>query len=511
MELPAEEITRLQRCINDLIGVLAFPAIWSGRTPEQMVSSFLDGLMRVLTLDAAYLRLAEGIGGPLECVRVAPGSQADPAWFAGLDADPSRWPGSYGPMVIESLRLGLPPSRGVVAVGSRRPGFPFLTDELLLNVAGNQLLIGLQEAQSRVDQQRTAAQQELSQIINTIPALAWSAWPDGSAEFFSEHYLTYVGLPAEVMLGGGWVEAVHPEDRGPLFGIWQEILASGQPGEAEARIRRFDIHDRRLAEDQRRRSDEALSKAQAELASVARVTSLGVLTASIAHEVNQPLSGIMTNAGTCLRMLSVEPPNIDGALETARRTLRDGKRAADVITRLRTLYSGKVVQFEALDLNEAVRDVLSLSAGELQRNRVTVSQDLAQELPQVFGDRVQLQQVILNLVTNASDSMRSLEGRPREVLIRTTADAGNSVCLSVRDCGIGITHQDIERMFEPFYTTKADGMGMGLSVSRSIIKAHHGRLWAMPNDGPGATFALSLPERPAEPGATGSETHPPTA
>jgi PAS domain S-box-containing protein len=538
MNLHAEEVTRLQRCLNDLIGVLAFPAMWSGRTPEQMAGSFLDGLMRVLPLDVAFLRVSADAGGPLDCARVSPNSQADPAWFTALDDDPARWPKNYGPIAIESLRLGLPPGRGVVAVGSRRPGFPFLTEKLLLNVAGNQFLIGLQEAQLRAHQKRAAeeldhrvaqrtaelaaVQRELSQIINTIPALAWSAWPDGSAEFFSEHYLAYVGLPAEQMLGGGWIEAIHPEDRAALVSVWQSILVTGTPGEAEARVRRFDgeyrwflqranpirdatgrvikwygintdIHDRRL-------SEEALSEARAELANVTRVTSLGVLTASIAHEVNQPLSGIMTNAGACLRLLSMEPPNIEGALETVRRTLRDGKRASDVIMHLRTLYSGKEVQFEIMDLNEAARDVIFLAAGELQRNRVVLRQDLAEQLPQVLGDRIQLQQVILNLMTNASDAMRTVEERPRELLIRTAAIEDGAVCLSVRDCGVGITHQDLDKIFAPFYTTKADGMGIGLSVSRSIIEAHQGRLWAAPNDGPGATFAFSL--RPLPAGAT---------
>jgi C4-dicarboxylate-specific signal transduction histidine kinase len=254
-----------------------------------------------------------------------------------------------------------------------------------------------------------------------------------------------------------------------------------------------DIHDRRL-------SEEALSEARAELANVTRVTSLGVLTASIAHEVNQPLSGIMTNAGACLRLLSTEPPNIEGALETVRRTLRDGKRASDVIMRLRTLYSGKEVQFEVMDLNEAARDVIFLAAGELQRNRVVLRQDLAEQLPQVLGDRIQLQQVILNLMTNASDAMRTVEERPRELSIRTAATEDGAVCLSVCDCGVGFTHQDLDKIFAPFYTTKDHGMGIGLSVSRSIIEAHQGRLWATPNDGPGATFAFSLRALPA--GAT---------
>src|SRR5467141_1333467 len=194
----------------------------------------------------------------------------------------------------------------------------------------------------------------------------------------------------------------------------------------------------------RQLSEEALGKARSELAHVARVRSLGALTASIAHEVNQPLSGIITNANTCLRMLAADPPNVDGARETARRTLRDGDRASDVVTRLRALFSRKELTLESLDLNQAAREVIALSWSDLQRSRVIVRAELAEDLPLVMGDRVQLQQVILNLLLNAADAM-------------------------------------------------SGGMGIGLSISRSIIENHGGRLWARPNDGPGVTFAFSVP------------------
>src|ERR1035437_4577866 len=246
---------------------------------------------------------------------------------------------------------------------------------------------------------------------------------------------------------------------------------------------------------QRRSSEEALGKARSELAHVARVTSLGVLTASIAHEVNQPLSGIITNAGTCLRMLSADPPNVEGARETARRTIRDGNRASDVITRLRTLYSKKDLSPEAMDLNEATREVASLSLSELQSKRVILRHELADDLSPVIGDRIQLQQVILNLLRNAADAMSGVEDRPRELLIKTECDEGDRVRLSVKDAGVGFTPQAADKLFEAFFTTKSDGMGIGLSISRSIIEAHRGRLWATANDGPGATFAFSIPCR----------------
>jgi C4-dicarboxylate-specific signal transduction histidine kinase len=247
-----------------------------------------------------------------------------------------------------------------------------------------------------------------------------------------------------------------------------------------------DITDRRL-------SEQALGRLRADLAYVARINSLGALTASIAHEVNQPLSGILVNAATCVRMLSADPPNVEGALETARRTIRDGNRAADVIGRLRALYSKKDISFEPMDLNEATREVISLCTSDLQRNRVVLRVELDEDLPPIAGDRIQLQQVVLNLLRNASDAMSTVEDRPRELAIRTERDEEDRVRLSVQDAGVGIDAQAVDRLFEAFYTTKGDGMGIGLSVSRSIIEAHRGRLWATANVGVGATFSFLVP------------------
>jgi signal transduction histidine kinase len=226
------------------------------------------------------------------------------------------------------------------------------------------------------------------------------------------------------------------------------------------------------------------------------------LTASIAHEVNQPLSGIITNASTCLEMLGADPPDVDGARETARRTIRDGNRAADVITRLRALFSKKETTLESMNLNEAAREVIALLRSELQRSRMLLRTELADDLPPVTGDRVQLQQVILNLLRNATDAMNDVDDRPRELVIRTERDDDDRVRLTVQDAGVGFDRQAAGRLFEAFYTTKNGGMGIGLSVSRSIIESHQGRLWAAPNDGPGARFSFSIPR--ASGGATDS-------
>lgn len=384
-----------------------------------------------------------------------------------------------------------------------------------------------------------ARESEFCLILDAIPTVAWSAQPDGFADFFNQQYLAYVGLPLEQLQGSGWTVAVHPDDRQDLAATWHLMISSGKPGEAEARLRRCDgeyrwfqfranpmrdgsgsiikwlgistdIEDQKRAQagltaqigghpgvienaTQSKVAEQALDRARSELAHVARATTLNALTASIAHEINQPLSGIITNASTCLRMLHGDPPNIDGARETARRTIRDGNRASDVITRLRTLFSNKEFALEPLDLNKATREVIALSSSDLQRNRVILRSELAENLPLVIGDRVPLQQVILNLVRNASDAMLGVDDRPRQLLIRTRREADDRVRLSVQDVGTGVNPQDLEKVFEAFYTTKSSGMGIGLFVSRSIIERHHGRLWAESNNGPGAIFSFSIP------------------
>jgi len=245
-----------------------------------------------------------------------------------------------------------------------------------------------------------------------------------------------------------------------------------------------------------RAAEEALNRARSELSHVSRVTTLNALTASIAHEVNQPLSGIITNASTCLWMLNGKSPDVDGARETVRLILRDGNRAANVISRLRALFSRKEFTLEPLDLNEVTREVIALSLSDLQANRVMLRAELADDLPSVTGDRVQLQQVVLNLLRNASDAMVDVDDRPRRLLIKTAPEGGDAVRLSVVDVGVGFRSEVAEKLFEAFFTTKIDGMGIGLSVSRSIIEVHHGRLWATANDGSGATFSFSIPCRP---------------
>jgi len=217
------------------------------------------------------------------------------------------------------------------------------------------------------------------------------------------------------------------------------------------------------------------------------------MTASITHEVSQPISGILTNANTGARMLAADPPNVEGAAETIRRTIRDADRANEVIKRLRAMFANKAPTIERVDLNEAAREVIALSSAELRRDGSVLETDFAEPLPAVSGDRVQLQQVILNLLLNAADAMASIEDRPRTLRVQTQIEGTDNVKLLVRDSGVGLDPRGIEKLFEAFHTTKAHGLGMGLAISRSIIESHKGQLWAAANDGPGATFSFSIP------------------
>ncbi len=280
------------------------------------------------------------------------------------------------------------------------------------------------------------------------------------------------------------------------FAIWHE--QPGAPTALDQTIIEQFTHiasiaiERSQREADLQRSEAALDEVRSELARVARKTTFGALTASIAHEVNQPLAGIVTNASTSLRMLAEDPPDVEGARETARRTIRDANRASEVIARLRALFAKGATSPGLLKLNEATHEVIALSAQELQRERITIRCELAPDLPAVPGDRVQLQQVVSNLLLNAQEALLDVVERPREITIRTRRDA-EGVLLAVTDSGVGFDGQDPERLFDAFYTTKSQGMGIGLSVSRSIIESHHGRLWAARNEGPGATFAFFLP------------------
>ncbi|HMJ84433.1 MAG TPA: PAS domain S-box protein, partial [Vicinamibacterales bacterium] len=240
-----------------------------------------------------------------------------------------------------------------------------------------------------------------------------------------------------------------------------------------------------------RRAADALRQAQADLAHVSRVTTLGEMAASIAHEVDQPLSGVVINANACLRFLTSASPNLDEVRDGLQAIARDARRAGDVIARIRFLARQTTIEKQPLDIDDVIREVVALAEGEAHRTRARLRTELAGDLPRVLGDPVQLQQVVLNLLLNGLDAMHAVMG-PRELVIRTQREASDGVRVAVQDSGSGIDPQLADRVFDAFYTTKSSGMGMGLSISRSIVEQHGGRLWAEPNDGPGTTFQFTL-------------------
>jgi PAS domain S-box-containing protein len=243
----------------------------------------------------------------------------------------------------------------------------------------------------------------------------------------------------------------------------------------------------------RKQAEEKLHEAQAELAHVARVTALGELAASIAHEVNQPLAAVVAHAAACRRWLDRDPPNLEEARGTVQSIIKDGNRAGEVIQHVRALVNKTVGQKTPLDINEVVNDVITLLHYELASHRISLRMELAPALCPVLGDRIQLQQVILNLVINGIEAMQPVTDRRRELAIRTRQDDAGKILVEIRDCGIGLAGGNASRLFEAFFTTKSDGMGMGLSICRSIVESHGGRLSASGHAGPGATFQFVLP------------------
>jgi PAS domain S-box-containing protein len=358
-------------------------------------------------------------------------------------------------------------------------------------------------------------------FVETIPGLVWSALPDGSRDFHSQRWLELMGLSAKDAAGDGWTAVFHHQDRTEVVEKWRNAVAIGEPFEIEARERSANGEYRSMLvraapfrdakgnivrwygssidiEDLKRATDE-LQRTREELARVARLTTLGELTAAIAHEVNQPLTGLVSSGNAGLRWLADDPPNLEAARRAVERMIRDGTRAAEVISRIRALVKKSPVRKDSLNVNDVVAEVLSLVQAESQRNRVTLRTNLTADLPLVLGDRIQLQQVILNLVVNANEAFRAVIDGPRELVISSIRGASNDVLVTVSDTGPGFDGAKLEKIFDPFYTTKPEGMGIGLAVSRSIVEAHGGKLWATANEPRGALFQLTLPGPHGEP------------
>jgi PAS domain S-box-containing protein len=361
------------------------------------------------------------------------------------------------------------------------------------------------------------SERELRGVINTVPAHVWSASPDGAIDFANERLLEFVGLPSNDTLGWSWESALHSDDRARFLTDWRVAVKDGQPIESEVRVRRADgqycwffvrnvplrdeagdvakwygsaieIDDLKRAEEERER----LRQLQLELAHTNRVTTMGELTASIAHEIRQPISAASTNAKTCLRWLGREQPNLEQAREAVSRIVQNVTRASDIISRILVLFKKGEQQRESVDVNEVIGEIVSLLRSEARRHAISIHSELAPEMPHVMADRVQLQQVVMNLMRNGMDAINeaAIAG---DLTIRSQRNAVDQLLVSISDTGIGLPSDQAGKVFDAFFTTKPQGTGMGLSISRSIIESHGGRLWATGNPDRGTTFQFTLP------------------
>ena len=387
-------------------------------------------------------------------------------------------------------------------------------------VAASLLITGLVKRARRLGA-AAALKDRLQVIIDTIPAVVWSNSRDGSTDFLNRRFRDYTGLSLEWGRSWVWMDALHPDDR--AMDDWRAALAAAEPFEKEARLRRADgeyrrfllrfvplrdeqgtivewyaastdIEDLKRAEEELRRREARLRDAQIELAHANRVTATGQLAASIAHEVAQPIAAALTNANAARRWLGADPPELEEVGQALSRIIRDGNRASDIIGRIRALVRKAPPRNDQLDINETMREVIALTRSELRRNRTALQTRLADDLPLILGDRIQLQQVVLNLILNAVEAMDESGEASRELLIRTEQDGSDGALVAIQDSGPGLKPESLDRLFDAFYSTKPGGMGMGLSICRSIIEAHGGRMWATPNLPHGAVFQFTLPQ-----------------
>jgi len=374
----------------------------------------------------------------------------------------------------------------------------------------------------RAEEATRRSEKELRDVLEQVPGMVFAVVEDGRYgrySYVSTQWYDYTGLSEAETINGGWQNAIHSEDIEQHMKKYNIAVAEGHPFESEVRLRRAadgqyrwflirvtplrdeagnvvkwygfisDIEDRKRAEQERER----LRKLEAELAHMNRVSIMGELTASIAHEVNQPLTVVVSNANACARMLSTASPDLDEVRLAVGDIADYGRRASEVLARIRGQLKKSTSAKSSLNIGDVIVEVLPLLRGELEKRRTKLDTDLQSDLPLVSGDRIELQQVLINLLMNGIESMTSIMDRPRVLTVQSRVVESGEVEVAVRDCGVGISVNQMKSLFDPFFTTKPGGMGMGLAISRSIIEAHGGKLWASSNANCGATFQFTLP------------------
>jgi PAS domain S-box-containing protein len=363
-----------------------------------------------------------------------------------------------------------------------------------------------------------AAQQRFHDLVNSVEGIVWEAdVPSFQFLFVSKQAERVLGYPVECWLSEPtfWRDHVHPEDQEGALQLRQTATAEKRDHDCEYRMIAVDgrvvllrdlvtvaVEGNRATRlrgvmvdiSTRKEAEEALRQAQADLAHVNRLTTMGELTASLAHEINQPIAAAVTNANTCLRWLTRDHPDVEEARAAAMRIVKDGTRAAEIINRIRLLFKKGIPQREFVDLNEVIREMVVVLHSEALRYSISVRTEFAEDLPQIMGDRVQLQQVMMNLIMNSIDAMKDMDGK-RELIIKSERAENEELIVSVSDTGVGVPPQQADQIFNAFFTTKVHGTGMGLRISRSIIESHGGRLWAAGNSQRGASFYFTLPAR----------------
>jgi PAS domain S-box-containing protein len=410
---------------------------------------------------------------------------------------------------------------GTFAVYYREPRSPTSQDYAVIEQITHLASIAIERGEAERKLRRSEAHLHDAQSLGQMGS--WASNVSSGAFFASRELLRMFGLdpdeekPTREM----FQERVHPEDLVRLLELASKGLREKTNYEFDFRVvlpdgsirhghtvahpvfddsdnvveylgTTLDVTERKRADDERQRAEERLRQAQADLARVSRVTTMGELTASLAHEVNQPIAAAVTNASTCVRWLLGEVPNLEEARAAAARSVRDGRRAAEIISRIRSLFKKGNPQRELVDVNEVIREMIALLRSEATRYSICVEPDLAAGLPHILGDRVQLQQVLMNLMMNSIDAMKDVDGT-RQLVIRSQREENERVLVSVTDTGVGLPAQQADQIFDAFFTTKPDGTGMGLRISRSIVESHGGRLWAAANSPRGASVCVALP------------------